>query len=762
MLHKKINKKHLIAIGITVLFLSCGFIYKLSVLRFGESCRDVGLSIAYYFTELFTTLFGGKNKVTTSVTQVSAQLNMDTAFPLLWDDFTEKMSLYWQKLFTAENFGNYIGVISQWLVVVFIGFLFVAPIFISIYFLCKKIMLSGNEKAPSHDSKPLKIFRKAERKIKPAKLKIADYFAWLKYQRIYLKIWLVIWLLFTNILSIIFETVAFAVYFLSSFDMLHIYLQIYKLSLDVAYMLNTMPAIVWVIVACIIINRWRRKIGISRLRRNENRNKGFINSLNLVLMITGSMGSKKTTTLTDFLLSQEAMFRDKALELMQENDIKFPAFSWAQFEAELCQEMSAHKVYNLTTCKKWVRERQREFEFEPAKEKIFGYDYALYPIQYDTELKTESLFDVLETYAQLYFVYVVQSSLITANYSVRTDNSFETEGHFPFWDTDFFDRSADDRKKSRCSHILDFDTLRLGRKLNEENKNVFEFGIIGITEIGKERGNMIELQGIEKAADEANQKNDLFNYSLKMARHKATIDNFPFVRFYTDEQRASSWGADGKELCTLINIADVADEILAMPFYFVEELLHDVVFGKFIKLYYDYRYKRSDNILTVYLLKKFTAWLHSKNTAVHDRFGYYRSVVETRAGTMDGEVVRHKYYLAKKKIYADRFSTDCYSEILTAEAATTNLGIEDMPSYAGTKPTVQEFEQQNSFFIRELMRIVNLADDSAETDGEFNKLFTQAKKEVDYAKIVADAYKAYKKDAAKRCIADIENRKKTQ
>ena len=154
--------------------------------------------------------------------------------------------------------------------------------------------------------------------------------------------------------------------------------------------------------------------------------------------------------------------------------------------------------------------------------------------------------------------------------------------------------------------------------------------------------------------------------------------------------------------------------------------------------------------------------MHRKNTAVHDRFGYYRSIIETRAGTLDGEVVRHKYYLAKKKIYADRFSTDCYSEILTAEADASKVGIEDVPCYKTTKPTVQEFEQQHSFFIRELMRIVNLADEGNEVDIEFRRLFAQAKEETDYAKIVADAYKAYKKDAAKRCIADIENRKKTQ
>ena len=287
---------------------------------------------------------------------------------------------------------------------------------------------------------------------------------------------------------------------------------------------------------------------------------------------------------------------------------------------------------------------------------------------------------------------------------------------------------------------------------------MFEFGVVGITEIGKERGNMVELQGVEKISDETNQKNDLFNYSLKMARHKATVDNYPFVRFYTDEQRASSWSADGKELCTLLNISEVSDEVLAMPFFFLEELLHDFVLGRFLDLYYDYRFKRSDNTLTLYILKRIVTAAHKKYVAVHEKYGYYRSVIETRAGTLDDEISRHKYYLCKKKIYADRFSTDCYSEILTAEKTAT--GIKDIPTYRTTKPSVDEFKQQNSYFIRELFRIGKLADKSLDVSEDFARLLNRVKGDVDYEKIVSDAYKAYKKDIAKRTIAELD--KKTQ
>ena len=73
--------------------------------------------------------------------------------------------------------------------------------------------------------------------------------------------------------------------------------------------------------------------------------------------------------------------------------------------------------------------------------------------------------------------------------------------------------------------------LRLGKKLIDNNPNAgsFEFGVVLISEVGKERGNNLELRNVKKNNDETNQKNDLFNSWLKMCRHSATVDNYPFV-----------------------------------------------------------------------------------------------------------------------------------------------------------------------------------------------------------------------------------------
>ncbi len=160
---------------------------------------------------------------------------------------------------------------------------------------------------------------------------------------------------------------------------------------------------------------------------------------------------------------------------------------------------------------------------------------------YDDALKENGLFDVAETYAHAYFIYMVQSSLILSNYSIRSDNEPIDLGNLPLWMTDFFGGRRDGRR----SHVLDFDVLRLGKKVMENNARAgsFEFGVVAITEIGKERGNNLELKEVKKSTDEANQKNDLFNSWLKMCRHSATVDNFPFIKVFTDEQRPESWGS---------------------------------------------------------------------------------------------------------------------------------------------------------------------------------------------------------------------------
>ncbi len=299
--------------------------------------------------------------------------------------------------------------------------------------------------------------------------------------------------------------------------------------------------------------------------------------------------------------------------------------------------------------------------------------------------------------------YRIESSLIVANFSVRTDNFLISEGNFPLWIMDFFPEGI---TEGRHAHILDFDVLRLGKKVIENNLNAgsFEFGVVTISEVGKERGNNLELKEVKKGTEETNQKNDLFNAWLKMCRHSATVDNFPFIKVFADEQRPESWGADARDLCDIINIASSGEQKITLPFYTIEEMLTEWAFNKFIGLYTDFRFKRGDNTLLIYVLKGITAALWRRNIRFYNRYGYSILRLEKERGTMDGKVENKRYYLMNKKIYARRFSTDCFSDYFNEMAKNTKVGLNDYVEYVSEKATVDELKMQNSYFINALYK----------------------------------------------------------
>ena len=419
------------------------------------------------------------------------------------------------------------------------------------------------------------------------------------------------------------------------------------------------------------------------------------------------MGKKKTTAITDMALSEEAILRDKAFEKILENDLKFPRFPWINLENEIKRCMEYRQIYNLATIKKWVNKKKRRFSYFGEKEKLFNYDYERYGLYYNDKLKVVNVWEIIEIYAQLYFIYIIQSSLIIGNYSVRTDFLISDIGNFPIWNTDFFKR--DSRlidSYSRHAHILDFDALRLGKKVLSKNplKDSFEFGVVVITEVGKERGNNIENQEKKKKDDTANQKNDLFNVWLKMVRHSATVDNYPFVKVITDEQRPESWGADARDLCDIVHIKESGETRLLMPFFTVSELLYSFIFSRFKNMYYEYRYTRADNTLFMYLIKGVVSKFNKYYNGTYNTFGCCPLRVQTESGTQDGVLEEKTYYLMNKKIYSKRFATDCFSEFYTEKTLRSVFGINDIKEYVTERATFDELKLQNSYFINDLIK----------------------------------------------------------
>ena len=690
--------RHWIMIGVIVLSIALiPLFFRFAHLRIAESCIAFWNSGKYYISELFGLELYGEITVNEFTEQ---PFTLPFHLPRTWDEFKVNLSGYWSTFFSMENFSAYMGKVCDVLFYVMKIILVVMPLFL-IGFIVNIFIGRKQNNDYAKESKSLQRFKRFEIKVcKPVKNWIVDFVGFVRENTYYLKILAWIWAYSFNIIAIVISFFAYYLYFSAALKTATIYIQLCKLLMD----LSVVPAVVWVVVAFVGFLKLRKSIGYSRLNHMEMKDRGFINERPIVLMLCGTMGKKKTTIITDMALSQEIMFRDKAFEKILDCDLKFPYFPWINLEREIKHAMDCHYVYNLATCRRFVNSLRRRF-YRRKDKFIFGYDYERYGMEYNDGLYVHNIWKVIEDYTQLYFIYVIESSLIISNYSIRTDNLLDDIGNFPLWNTDLFRR--DSRyidSYSRHSHILDYDSLRLGKNLIENNKyaDSFEFGVINLTEIGKERKNTLELNEIKKKDDKANQKNDLFNSWLKMVRHSATVDNFPFVRVITDEQRPESWGADARDLCEIVNIDECSEMRLAMPLYFVEDLIINLMFKGFEKRYYKYRYDRGDYTLPMYLYHGVIAWLMRYHKRVYNTFGYCKVDLKVEKGTQDGDVEKKNYYLSSKKIYSKRFSTDCFSGFFTEKALRSTVGINDLDEFKSEKATFEEMQKQNSYFFNDL------------------------------------------------------------
>ena len=130
---------------------------------------------------------------------------------------------------------------------------------------------------------------------------------------------------------------------------------------------------------------------------------------------------------------------------------------------------------------------------------------------------------------------------------------------------------------------------------------------------------------------------------LLVQRHCAVVANRVFVKFFADLQRPESLGADARELGQIVYIdADESDKEMKpvlpffSPFYMIQALA-DIFFGKFVRLYYDYRFIRSDKTLPMYLMKNGVAKFEHYVKRTENLFGSSKIKLQIESGRMDGQ-----------------------------------------------------------------------------------------------------------------------------
>lgn len=716
---KQIDYRHWIAallvLGSAAL---CVFVYKYPLLRLWESICAFGRSMAYAFLDMLELYEAHPITQTTndfSAVDLKSAIGID--FPELW----RRISGVWSEIFVKENFFYYLifllyhftRFIYHACILLLIGVAFAIPIILT---------WDDVNNDYNKDTAPLKIFKRI------IAAPCRRVFEWCREFTRFFRAsrhwsWFVfIWLINFGVFSVSFSFLAYYFWALTAFDLSTIGVQLVKLLADVLLALNTLPWYAWAFIFTILWDIWRHRIADDRMQHLEAQNKGMINELPMCSFGTAPPRTGKTTIITSIALSLTAIFRNKALELMTGNMHKYPRFPWINFELDLKDAIRAHYVYNLYTAREWVRTWRTSFLAEPVRQKLWDYDISLYPIEYNDELTVEPIWTALENYAQEFLVYFLQTSILVSAYSIREDFIIYDQGNFPIVDTDFFSRDpATMEEDSSFAHVIDYDMLRLGKKMIEDNPNIgaLEFGVILIPEVDKERKNDLRLRELKLKDDVCTQKNDLFNEWMKMAGQSAMIENFCFLRILSDAQRPSSWGADARELSIVLHIDKKREEANALPFFWIEE----GIIGKYLSwwdsVYINSRFKWGNNRLITWLLEGFGSFLYSYLLRRANKYGYFRQKIQAESGTLEKENVQeYRYTIARKKDYAKRFASDHFKSYSQLQTASCDVGLNDLPTFCDVYPTFDEMLIQNSHFCKELIQyfdIVPATDEEGET-----------------------------------------------
>lgn len=710
---------HYICIGISALFLALGFLFPNALPRAAESVRDLIDAFIYYCAFLISP--GRKMKPPTVASVQSWQWAESpweplTLFPFTWEEFKVLWSEYWAAFFSKTNFLAYWQSFGDVMLTASRFLLVLLPLVLVLYLKLRSYTNKPANKLKGK-SRPLIAFEGFLHKtVYPVVAFFKDLVGFILSYSKYWKLWAFLWLLYFNILPIFVCAIAFYLYFICSFDVINLYTQFLKLLQDLTPIIRFLPGFVWAAIGIYVYNYICTSMAFQRLYAYERANRSFLNKRGVVTTVYGAMGTGKTQLITSMALSAEIQQWDDAFEIMLECDLEFPNFPWQNLRDYLNRCIDQRQLPDLDAVRERMLTYKRGFDyvlergFTPSSwaeyrrgknipDYTFGYDFEHYRYTYDNNLKVEHLYDALADYACAYLVFTVRTSLIFANYSIRVDSILEDLGNMPLRNNDFFSRNANAREAfSRQCHIINYDMLRLGKRMQKEFK--LSFGVYVITEIDKERKNALELRETKKNVDEVNQQNDLFNACLMMCRHAAVIRNRVFICIIADLQRPEAWGAGGRELGEVIYISEKGPEAPCLPILSPYWLCQGVflwIRAKWKDFHSRYIHRRRDGTLFEYAVTNLISAINHHYDKIDGQFGVFSLNLEIQSGRMDGGVTKDRWRIIKIKDRSERYKTDCLQSVFKTYEP-NKLHIDDFICYAGKFGSVRENALQNSYF----------------------------------------------------------------
>ena len=203
-----------VTVIISLAFVALGAVFWQSYVRFGEASRDFGLSVAYYFCELF----GINSSFTPTVTEYSCVMQWEIFLPSDLEGFTASAGNFFSLLIDGENFAGYWAAVGDIMLVVAKIIAILLPCVLVLWLVLWRMYRHGNTDH-NRDTMPLKVFKRLARwTYQPIKRAVLSYRDYLSEHKAVWICWIILWVFHLNAASIVMGFLAYYFYFVLSFD----------------------------------------------------------------------------------------------------------------------------------------------------------------------------------------------------------------------------------------------------------------------------------------------------------------------------------------------------------------------------------------------------------------------------------------------------------------------------------------------------------------------------------------------------------------
>lgn len=706
--------------------------------RFIQAVKDLCISVARYVLFLFG---GNESLIAPSVNIFPA--DMDTILPLSWEELQAFFVNFWALFKNTENIKAYfamlgvkIGEVAEWLMYMLLpGLTFFLCIYISyqnierrnsddIHFEKFKAKVKGE--LPALDSPFLIGWKKVRRRIiLPMKNHVKTYFGFLQKRSTYLWLLGFYWAYNLNLFTIVIEAAAWVFHFTIEIDFGNIFIQIAKFSVDFSVLYLFLPKLIRWYLIYKIFHFLRCRTGDKRIMKYWDKNEEYVEAHPGGLFIVGKQRSKKTSLLVTLKRIYEQLFRKRAQKKLAARDKQFPFFPWQIIEqtVERCRKDKTFIVFedmeNFASMIKstWNEKGMLKYQAKVnGLRKLYGFEFDYfrkyaeeYPLTYDNGRLSISIFEAIERYAQLYFIYSQRSTLDASNLSIREDFEFKDYGNFPIFDGNPLRKTKDSEKNTQYSHIIPYEAFRARKGFDPDTWQdvMIEYGIGGITEASKERKNRITRQQSKEDDDKTkglvNQDNDGFDLDNKIRGHVATVDNVDFWVWLLDDQDENAMGADTRRMFTILMIKHTSDAKLILPFVALDEAICGLVEKIRDTFHYFVRNRKYKNTLLDYILNVIYQPFFRHFDRIERRYGVHTVTVKAK-DALDDELLSEgdKLYIPVATTYNGIFATDSCRSYYRKRARKAIVSLDGREQYQGLHPSQKEYGKQKSFLHTDL------------------------------------------------------------